>query len=172
MNLDFSKVGKKDPCPCGSGKKFKRCHGASTEETAVSAGDDAAASVMGNGAQSAGGFDPSNFDMNSLDPAWMMSFANALQRLPKGQVQKLQAIMQKAMSGKDVTREAEALERTLPAEFKSLIDSFKPPAAAEAGAADSANAGLATSGAEAMANPEAAEAKTKFSKVWNRIFKR
>jgi uncharacterized protein YecA (UPF0149 family) len=21
------KVGRNDPCPCGSGKKFKRCHG-------------------------------------------------------------------------------------------------------------------------------------------------
>ncbi|MDR2976661.1 MAG: preprotein translocase subunit SecA [Streptococcaceae bacterium] len=25
--LDFSKVGRNDPCPCGSGKKFKNCHG-------------------------------------------------------------------------------------------------------------------------------------------------
>ncbi len=23
----FGKVGRNDPCPCGSGKKFKRCHG-------------------------------------------------------------------------------------------------------------------------------------------------
>jgi preprotein translocase subunit SecA len=27
-NLDFSNVGRNDPCPCGSGKKFKKCHGA------------------------------------------------------------------------------------------------------------------------------------------------
>ena len=26
-SLDFSKVGRNDPCPCGSGKKFKQCHG-------------------------------------------------------------------------------------------------------------------------------------------------
>ena len=26
--LDFTGVGRNDPCPCGSGKKFKRCHGA------------------------------------------------------------------------------------------------------------------------------------------------
>ncbi len=26
--VDFSKVGRNDPCPCGSGKKFKKCHGA------------------------------------------------------------------------------------------------------------------------------------------------
>ncbi len=27
-NLDFTDVGRNDPCPCGSGKKFKKCHGA------------------------------------------------------------------------------------------------------------------------------------------------
>ena len=27
-NLDFSNVGRNDLCPCGSGKKFKKCHGA------------------------------------------------------------------------------------------------------------------------------------------------
>jgi preprotein translocase subunit SecA len=26
-NIDWSKVGRNDPCPCGSGKKFKKCHG-------------------------------------------------------------------------------------------------------------------------------------------------
>jgi preprotein translocase subunit SecA len=24
---DLTKVGRNDPCPCGSGKKFKKCHG-------------------------------------------------------------------------------------------------------------------------------------------------
>jgi preprotein translocase subunit SecA len=24
---DWSNVGRNDPCPCGSGKKFKKCHG-------------------------------------------------------------------------------------------------------------------------------------------------
>jgi preprotein translocase subunit SecA len=28
-NIDWSTVGRNDPCPCGSGKKFKKCHGAS-----------------------------------------------------------------------------------------------------------------------------------------------
>jgi preprotein translocase subunit SecA len=27
--VDWSTVGRNDPCPCGSGKKFKKCHGAS-----------------------------------------------------------------------------------------------------------------------------------------------
>jgi uncharacterized protein YecA (UPF0149 family) len=25
---EADKVGRNDPCPCGSGKKYKRCHGA------------------------------------------------------------------------------------------------------------------------------------------------
>lgn len=25
---DVADVGRNDPCPCGSGKKYKRCHGA------------------------------------------------------------------------------------------------------------------------------------------------
>jgi len=28
VKREFAKVGRNDPCPCGSGKKFKRCHGA------------------------------------------------------------------------------------------------------------------------------------------------
>ncbi|WP_102377833.1 SEC-C metal-binding domain-containing protein [Raoultibacter timonensis] len=24
----FANVGRNDPCPCGSGKKYKKCHGA------------------------------------------------------------------------------------------------------------------------------------------------
>jgi preprotein translocase subunit SecA len=29
MPTDWATVGRNDPCPCGSGKKFKKCHGAS-----------------------------------------------------------------------------------------------------------------------------------------------
>jgi len=25
---EWDRVGRNDPCPCGSGKKFKKCHGA------------------------------------------------------------------------------------------------------------------------------------------------
>jgi preprotein translocase subunit SecA len=28
VRRDTPKVGRNDPCPCGSGKKFKHCHGA------------------------------------------------------------------------------------------------------------------------------------------------
>jgi preprotein translocase subunit SecA len=27
LKRDADKVGRNDPCPCGSGKKYKRCHG-------------------------------------------------------------------------------------------------------------------------------------------------
>jgi preprotein translocase subunit SecA len=35
------KIGRNDPCPCGSGEKFKKCHGAALEDD--SGGDDATA---------------------------------------------------------------------------------------------------------------------------------
>jgi preprotein translocase subunit SecA len=35
------KIGRNDPCPCGSGQKFKKCHGATLEEDAGGDGDDA-----------------------------------------------------------------------------------------------------------------------------------
>jgi preprotein translocase subunit SecA len=28
IRRDTPKVGRNDPCPCGSGKKYKHCHGA------------------------------------------------------------------------------------------------------------------------------------------------
>ncbi|HUE38984.1 MAG TPA: SEC-C metal-binding domain-containing protein [Candidatus Binatia bacterium] len=28
LKRDADKVGRNDPCPCGSGKKYKKCHGA------------------------------------------------------------------------------------------------------------------------------------------------
>jgi preprotein translocase subunit SecA len=28
QDIDWTSVGRNDPCPCGSGKKFKKCHGA------------------------------------------------------------------------------------------------------------------------------------------------
>ena len=30
IKLDKPKVGRNDPCPCGSGKKYKKCHGRAT----------------------------------------------------------------------------------------------------------------------------------------------
>jgi preprotein translocase subunit SecA len=37
------KIGRNDPCPCGSGQKFKKCHGAVLEDEGGDGGDDATA---------------------------------------------------------------------------------------------------------------------------------
>ena len=37
------KIGRNDPCPCGSGPKFKKCHGAALEDENSAAEDDASA---------------------------------------------------------------------------------------------------------------------------------
>ena len=113
-----SPIGRNEPCPCKSGKKYKRCCGINAAPKL----NTPVAPQMPTG--------PGNmpFDVNSLDPEWMGQFSKALQRLPHGQMQKLQAMMQKAMSGKDVSREAETFEKTLPPELQSLLLAFKMPA--------------------------------------------
>jgi cell wall assembly regulator SMI1 len=69
--------------------------------------------------------------MEGFDPQMMMQFSQALQRLPKGQLQRLQGMMQRAMSGKDVTAEAQEFERSLPPDFQQMIQSFQGPALQE-----------------------------------------
>jgi uncharacterized protein YecA (UPF0149 family) len=34
VRRDRPKVGRNDPCPCGSGKKYKKCHGKDEEAAA------------------------------------------------------------------------------------------------------------------------------------------
>src|SRR5689334_996672 len=89
-------IGRNEPCPCGSGKKYKRCCGVNAAPK-LSAPKQPASGA-------AGGWDPSA--LANLDPQMMQQFSQALQRLPKGQLQRMQSMMQKAMSGKDVTAEA------------------------------------------------------------------
>jgi len=33
--LSVSKIGRNEPCPCGSGRKFKKCHGAAPIQTSA-----------------------------------------------------------------------------------------------------------------------------------------
>jgi hypothetical protein len=70
---------------------------------------------------------PGGFDPSQMDPAMLMQVSQMLQRLPKGQMQKLQSIMQRAMTGKDVTREAQELERLLPPDFLEAMKGFSMP---------------------------------------------
>ena len=93
-------IARSQPCPCGSGKKYKRCCGVSTMP---------------------GGIDP-----GQIDPNVVQQFTQAFSRLPQGQRLKFQQVMQKAMAGQDVTREAEALHRSLPPEFQEMLHQFVP----------------------------------------------
>jgi hypothetical protein len=114
-------VGRNEPCPCGSGKKFKRCCGV-----------DAAPKLFT--PDPAGKVGPSGLDQNALsnlasqmDQQKMMQLAQAFQRLPKGQLQRFQSLMQKAMSGKDISREAAELEASLPPGFQEMIQGLNIP---------------------------------------------
>ena len=117
-------IGRNEPCPCGSGKKYKRCHGVAAEPkltTPKNPGLPAAGFPGAAAGAGTGGFDPASLGM---DPQMMMQMSQALQRLPRGQMQRLQAIMQKAMAGKDVSRESAEFEKTLPVEFQQMLRAF------------------------------------------------
>jgi len=109
-NTNAKEMGRNEPCHCGSGKKYKRCHGvgAAPKLSAPKLPPAPEAGQMG-------------FDPSKMDPAMMAQASAALQRLPKGQIQRLQSIMQKAMAGKDVSREAAELENTLPPDFRQMM---------------------------------------------------
>lgn len=124
-NSDQSgRTGRNEPCSCGSGKKYKRCHGVGAAPKLSAPKVAADATGMEGAGQAPGGGFPGGFDPSKMDPQMMLQFTQALQRLPKGQLQRLQGIMQKAMSGKDVTRESEDFERTLPPDIQQLMISF------------------------------------------------
>lgn len=148
-------VARNHPCPCGSGKKYKRCCGANEKSDSVvltggtpSKSDGAAfqsttreemekraqemAEQAAQAAQNmpnmgaggmAGGFDPSQ-----MDPAMMAQINQALMRMPKGQLAKMQNLMQRAMSGQDVTQELMAMEKSLPPQLKALMAQANPMA--------------------------------------------
>ncbi len=105
-------LGRNEPCHCGSGKKYKRCHGVGAAPK-LSAPAAPVAAAGGPGAM--GGFDPSQ-----MDPAMMQQMTKALQRLPRPQLMRLQSIMQRAMAGQDVAKEAAEFERILPPEFSQM----------------------------------------------------
>jgi hypothetical protein len=115
---DYKNVGRNDPCPCGSGKKFKKCHAESVSwQGNVPAAPEPGADAGAEGTTDAApAFDPSKMDLT-----WLAEFSSAIQRLPKGQMQQLQALMQKAMNGKDVTRELEEFQRRLPPSIQELL---------------------------------------------------
>ena len=139
------KMGRNEPCPCGSGKKFKRCCGVGAEPKITP--------PKASGGQSP--MDPGLF--GNLDPQMMTQVAQAVQRLPKGQMHRLQALMQKAMSGKDVSKEAAEFEQTLPLEFQNLMRTFAMQSAFAAQAQQNAAEEGASTSAQEMTVDQAKE---------------
>jgi hypothetical protein len=115
-------IARNEPCPCGSGKKYKRCHGVGAAGIVAAPRAMPAGLPPGANPGMPGGFDPSQ-----MDPAMLAQMSQMLQRLPRGQMQKLQAMMQRAMSGKDVSREAAEFERLLPPDMKEMLAGFQMP---------------------------------------------
>ncbi len=136
-------IGRNEPCPCKSGKKYKRCCGAN------------AAPKLSQPREPAGNFPP-QMDPSALgqfDPQMMMHMSQAIQRLPKGQLQRLQSLMQKAMSGKDVSGEAAEFEKGLPPDFQNMMMSF----AGQFAQNESSEGAMAIPALEAPEAPEAPE---------------
>lgn len=119
-------LGRNEPCHCGSGKKFKRCHGvgAAPKLSAPAPKTEATATGANPMASMMGGMDPSQ-----MDPEMTKKMQAMLQRLPRGQLIKLQSIMQRAMAGKDVSRESMEMERLLPPEFTQMARAMQAQAA-------------------------------------------
>ncbi len=107
-------IARNEPCPCGSRKKYKRCHGVDAKGIVAQKSTEAPADNSIETAMS--GFDPSSMDMN-----WMAQFSTMMNRLPKGQFQRLQILMRQAMAGKDVEQEMAEFQRTLPKQFQEML---------------------------------------------------
>lgn len=170
-NIDFKNVGRNDPCPCGSGKKLKKCHGenAAWQGNAQAPAAAEAATENAEGADSAmPAFDPSKMDLN-----WLATFSSAIQRLPKGQLIRLQGLMQKAMAGKDVARELEDFQRTLPPSFQEMLKN-SPQLDAQLDQAQSASAPgeLSNEQKEKLQEIQKNNEKAGLARLWNRFRKK
>lgn len=162
----YENVGRNESCPCGSGKKFKRCHGVNAEWKGNSVPE--ASEVSDDASES-----PANFDPSKMDLDWLSQFSTAMQRLPKGQLQQLQSLMQKAMAGKNVTREMEALQKKLPPSFQEMLKG-SPELEAQMNAAQTngtERAELSDEQKEKLRNIQKNNQKSGISKLWSKFKK-
>jgi len=172
--VEYKNVGRNEPCPCGSGKKFKKCHGENAPwqgnakaGTSAESDDSSTESGSENAASSgAPQFDPSKMDLN-----WLAQFSSAMQRLPKGQMQQLQALMQKAMAGKNVTRELEELQRKLPPSFQELLQNSPQldQQLDQAQGSSGASAPLTDEQKQKLQEIQKNNEKTGLSRLWNKF---
>lgn len=106
--MNENKVSRNEPCPCGSGKKYKRCHGVD------------APPVLTEKKQSDSALPP-GMDPQMMNPEFLAEFSKMLSKLPKGQMNKLQHLMQSAVKGKDVSQAAKDFEQGLPVELQEML---------------------------------------------------
>lgn len=121
MTIDKNQLGRNEPCSCGSGKKFKRCCGKDAAPklgVPMDMSKKLAKAGFSEQASALSGFDPSQ-----MDPQWLAEVQKMMQKMPRGQLQKMQSVMQKAMAGKDVSREAAELDQMMPPELIEMMKS-------------------------------------------------
>ena len=168
--IDYKNVGRNDACPCGSGKKFKKCHFSESQNWR---GNSAPLTNSNENSESSdtSGF-PGGVDPSQLDLTWMADFSSAIQRLPKGQLQRLQGLMQKMMAGKDVARELAEFQRTLPPNIQDLLGRA-PQMNAQADSAGKVDFDALTDEQREKLNEiQKNNAKSGFSRLWNRFRKK
>ncbi len=162
-NIENKTMGRNEPCPCGSGKKYKRCHGVDAAPKLSVPKVNLGGAPLGMPAVPPGampfGASPPGFDPSQMDPQMMQDLAQQFKKLPKGQMQRLQSLVQKAMAGQDVSEEAAALEGSLPVELQTMLQGFSGMAAAQgAGGAGGAQGALAgPESASEMSEPKMSE---------------
>lgn len=129
QNSEQTDIGRNAACPCGSGKKYKRCCGvgaapklSTPAQSADKSPDKSNDPATPNTPDFMQGFDPQA--IANMYPEWTAQIKQALHRLPKSQMQQWQMLIQKAMSGKDVSKEAAEFQRKLPADLQALFQNF------------------------------------------------
>lgn len=165
MTTEKTRLGRNEPCPCGSGKKYKRCCGKDAAPLLGAPMDMSKRLAQAGMAPSAGGpadgaANPmAGFDPSQMDPQWLAEFQRSMQRLPRGQLQKMQALMQRAMAGKDVSREAAELERMMPPELLEMARSgpMASMMAQQAGGAPEAEDGMSVDEARRLVEEAASK---------------
>lgn len=157
-------VGRNEPCPCGSGRKYKRCCGIhaspklTTLAEATNSSNDVKQNPIPNGL-------PDMPGMEGVDQNMMLQFAQSMQRLPKGQLQRFQSLVQKAMHGKDVSREFSALEQNLPVELQQMLFSMQQMQKQAEGNKETP----ISTDTSITENSDSKPAQSKFAKLWNKL---
>ena len=101
-----------EPCTCGSGKKYKRCCGKPKESYIKP--------IEFNKKDPLKDFDNLDIDPNKMDPKTVKKVTNALKRMPKSRLNKLQNLMKKSMKDQDIPKNSKNIEKLMPNELKDI----------------------------------------------------